>query len=86
MRTYTINGEDYVTICSVHDKILNIFNALKEIGLHQEIIKEIENGIELVKVAKEMGQNMEAAIKYKNTVDGTLDFYSFQKYIESEDE
>jgi hypothetical protein len=32
-----------------------------------------------------IGQNMEEAIRYKNNVVcGTIDFYSFQKYMNSE--
>ena len=78
MKTYIVNNEEYVTICSVHDKILTLLDS-------PCVNNEIKILKELVNVAKSMGQNMEDAIKYKNIVTcGTVDFYSFQRYMNNE--
>ena len=78
MKTYIVNNEEYVTICSVHDKILTLLDS-------PCVNNEIKILKELVNVAKTMGQNMEDAIRYKNIVTcGTVDFYSFQRYMNNE--
>ncbi len=80
MKTYIVNNEEYVTICSVHDKILTLLDS-------PCVNNEIKILKELVNVAKTMGQNMEDAIKYKNIVTcGTIDFYNFQRYMNNETE
>lgn len=82
MRTYVVNEKEFTTICSVHDEVTGIIlNLLKE-DLPGTIQSSLQNIRELVSVAKEMGQNMEDAIKYKNIITNTtVDFYSFQRFL-----
>jgi len=91
MKSYEVNGDNYFTICSVHNKILNIFQDLKKINpddfktpneLYEKIMEEIQFGPEFVEVALKMGQSMEDALKYKSAITaGTMDFYNFCNYM-----
>lgn len=82
MKKYIVNNEEYVTICSVHDKILTEIQSINSI---EQLQSKLELITQLLYVAKSMGQNMEDAIKYKNIVTcGTVDFYSFQRYMNNE--
>ena len=97
MKQYVVDQDTYFTICSVHNKILNIFQYLEKIDpssyktpsdLYQSILKEIEHGQEFIRVALEMGQNMENSLKYKNDIGfGTIEtnIYNFKESIKEED-
>lgn len=87
MRTYSVNDREYATICSVHDEILSLTSKLEKQELLPDTLNDVKTIILLTEVAKQMGQNMEDAIRYKNVVTaGTIDFYSFQKYMFNREE
>ena len=92
MKSYLVNKDPYFTICSIHYKLLNIFQNIQKINpseyknpeeLHQKILDEIKYGVDFVNVALEMGQNMENAIRFHKTVyygASLVNIYNFNSY------
>jgi hypothetical protein len=82
MREYLVNDKVFVTICSVHDEITNLINSINLDTIDESIKEKLHTVKELTNVAKQMGQNMEFAIQYKNVITcGTVDFYNFQNFM-----
>lgn len=96
MTKYTINDKVYLTICSIHDEINEIFNRIKKINpnmtespdeLFNIILKEIKFGFELTEVAKEMGQKMEDGLRQNNGWGPTGHYINYQNpYYENDNE
>lgn len=75
MKEYRINDKSYYTICSLHHELIEIFKDIKKINpkkvktkeeLFNLILKKIEFGETFSLVAKEMGQTMEDALRYRS--------------------
>jgi hypothetical protein len=82
MREYLVNDKVFVTICSVHDEINEIIKSINLDNIDENIKEKLQLITNLVNVAKQMGQNMEDAIKYKNVITcGTVDVYNFQNFM-----
>ena len=74
MGKYVINGNPYFTICSVHVEIKAIFNRIIKStpslyesphDFYNEIINDLNLGIEFIETAVIMGQRMEDSLKDK---------------------
>lgn len=59
MKSYTINNKIFFNICSVHDEINNIIIPIMNNEVCKELKDKLQNVIELVYLAKQMGQRME---------------------------
>ena len=98
MKSYLVNKDPYFTICSIHYKLLNIFQNIQKINpseyknpeeLYQKVLEEIQYGIDFVNVALEMGQNMEDAIRFhKSVYYGSIhtNIYNYNFYLNNEEE
>ena len=97
MKSYLVNNDNYFTICSIHYKLLNIFQDIQKINpseyksseeLYQKVLEEIKYGADFVNVALEMGQNMENAIRLHKAIYGgasLINFYNFKPYLNIDD-
>jgi predicted oxidoreductase len=84
-REFLVRNRKYLTICSIHAEIKQIFARLESLNpsdyksaadLNSMVQDIISHGIEYVDVATIMGQNMEDGLKRKNETYNYLDLES----------
>jgi hypothetical protein len=97
MKSYLVNNDNYFTICSIHYRVLNIFENIQKINpseyktpedLYQKILEDIKYGNDFINVALEMGQNMENAIRFHKSIyygSVNTNIYNYNYYLNNEE-